>query len=112
MSSLKHSFTMIYKTMQPNRLSSIHDIRYQKTIDILIQARKEKGISQSVLAKKLGFAQPDISKIERLERRLDIIEFLDLLEAIADEDISFFDQKWIEINECHRRFSSSNKDSK
>lgn len=112
MSSLKHLLTTIFKIMQPNRLSSIHDIRYQKAINILIQARKEKGVSQLLLAKKLGFTQPDISKIERLERRLDIIEFLDLLEAIADNDISFFNQKWIAINECHRRFSSSKKDSK
>ena len=93
--------------MQTHRPSSIHDIRYKNIIDIIIQARKEKGLSQSELAQKLGFTQPDISKIERLERRVDLIEFLDLLETISGGDIDFFNHTWIKINEHHRKFSSS-----
>ncbi len=89
--------------MQPYRISSIHDSRYKHIIEILINARKTKGISQADVAKRLGFTQPDISKIERLERRLDIIEFLDFLEAISDGDRDFFNHIWIEINECRRR---------
>jgi len=91
--------------MQPNRSSSIHDVRYQNTINILIEARKFKGISQVKLAKTLGFTQPDISKIERLERRLDIIEFLDILAAISGDDGEFFNQIWMKVNECHRKLS-------
>lgn len=80
-------------------------------MDILIKARKEKKISQALLAQRLGFTQPDISKIERLERRLDIIEFFDLLEAISGDDPNFFNQTWIEINECYRQFNSSRKNT-
>lgn len=90
--------------MQPYRTSSIHDIRYKNIIEILIKARKNKGVSQLDVAKMLGFTQPDISKIERLERRLDIIEFLDFLKAISGGDSDFFNHIWMEINECHRRF--------
>lgn len=97
--------------IQPTRSSSIHDIRYKDTISILIDARKSKGISQVTLAKKLGFTQPDISKIERLERRLDIIEFLDFLEAISGDDSAFFNQVWIKINECHRKSNQSYRNS-
>lgn len=89
--------------MQPNRKSSIHDARYKTLIDILIVARREKKISQSELASRLGFTQPDISKIERLERRLDVIEFIDILDAISDNDYLFFKQKWDEVNVCYRQ---------
>ncbi|WP_455294521.1 helix-turn-helix domain-containing protein [Vibrio parahaemolyticus] len=105
--TIDFSITVDTYEMQPYRPSSIHDARYHSIIGLLIQARKEKELSQQELAQKLGFTQPDISKIERLERRLDIIEFLDFLDAISGGDSDFFNQKWMEINECHSRLKSS-----
>ena len=97
--------------MQSTRQSTIHDSRYQKAIQALIKARKAAGLSQTELAEKLHFTQPDISKIERLERRLDITEFFDILEAITNGDRSIIDQIWNEIHECHRRPQTSRNDS-
>jgi len=88
--------------MQKQRQSTIHDSRYKNAINVLIRARKEAGLSQSDLATMIGLTQPDISKIERLERRLDITEFLDVLQAITDGDKSLIDQIWEEVTECHR----------
>ncbi|MBF0634331.1 MAG: helix-turn-helix transcriptional regulator [Nitrospinae bacterium] len=48
-------------------------------------ARLDAGVSQLDLAKAVGLKQPDISKIENNERRLDFIEFLDILEYIAKQ---------------------------
>ena len=87
--------------MQHLKYSSIHDIRYKEIISILIQARKDKGISQSTLAMALGFGQSDISKIETFERRLDIIEFLDFLNAISEGDAIFMQNIWIKVYECY-----------
>lgn len=87
--------------MQSIRIPSIHDQRYQKTIKILIKTRKSFGISQAELAEKLHFTQPDISKIERLERRVDITEFFDILKALTNGDKSIINKIWREINECH-----------
>jgi len=97
--------------MQNPRLSTIHDSRYQKAIQVLIRARKAEGLSQSDLAEKVGFTQPDISKIERLERRLDITEFFDILDAISAGNRSKIDQIWKEINECHYRPTASRANS-
>lgn len=93
--------------MQSSRTSSIYDTRYQSVIKLLIQTRKDKGLSQLELAKKLGFSQPDISKIERMERRLDIIELIDFVEVISDGDIFFYELLWKKINECHRKRTTS-----
>jgi transcriptional regulator with XRE-family HTH domain len=94
-----------------NRVTSIHDPRYQSIIDILSQARKSKGVSQNELALKLGFTQPNLSKIESLERRIDVIELLDYLIAVSDGDDTFFDSIWNKINECSRKPSRSRKES-
>lgn len=97
--------------MQSLRPVSIHDDRYKKSIEILVRSRKAVGMSQSDLAVKVGFTQPDISKIERLERRLDITEFFDILNAISGSDRSKFDQIWKEIYECHSGRKGSRKES-
>ena len=93
--------------MQNQRIATIHDTRYRNSIQILVLARKSAKLSQSDLAQKVGLSQPDISKIERLERRLDLTEFLDILYAITVGDRSSFNQIWKEINECHGRREKS-----
>ncbi len=53
----------------------------------LIAARKEAGITQAQLAKALRRPQSFISKYERGERRLDVIEFLEVTDAIGADPI-------------------------
>lgn len=61
---------------------SIHDMQYQQIIEALANERKRLNISQVDLAKDLGLNQSDISKIEKLERRLDILEFAKIIEIL------------------------------
>jgi transcriptional regulator with XRE-family HTH domain len=60
---------------------SIHDLRYRSLIEALANERKRLNISQAELADHIGLSQSDISKIELLERRLDVLEFASILEA-------------------------------
>ena len=62
---------------------SVHTAKYQRFRELLIGARKAKGLSQDALAEKLGWVQTVISKYERGERRLDVIEFLDVASALG-----------------------------
>lgn len=63
-------------------MKSIHSRRSAKLRQLLIAARKEAGLSQDELAQRLGGTQSAVSKIERGERRLDVIEFLNWCNAI------------------------------
>jgi transcriptional regulator with XRE-family HTH domain len=45
-------------------------------------ARKERDLSQEEVSIKLRRPQTYVSKIERGERRMDVIEFLDLSKAL------------------------------
>jgi hypothetical protein len=88
-------------SMHNQRTPSIHDARYRAAIDILVETRKQCNVSQTTLAERVGFTQPDVSKIERYERRLDIMEFLDFLHAITGSDSSLMEHVWKRIYECH-----------
>lgn len=50
---------------------------------VLVEARREAGLTQVALAKKLGRPQSFVSKFERGERRLDVAEFLDVARALG-----------------------------
>ena len=56
--------------------------RYICLRELLIEARKSAGLSQAAVAGKLGRPQSYVADIERNERRLDVIEFLALAEAL------------------------------
>jgi transcriptional regulator with XRE-family HTH domain len=62
--------------------ASIHTKRYRFLRDFLTEARKSQGLSQESLAEKLGRVQTFVSKYERGERRLDVVELLDVTEAL------------------------------
>jgi len=53
---------------------SLHTRDYAVFLELLIEARHRAGITQAQLAQRLLFEQPAISKIERGERRVDVIE--------------------------------------
>jgi transcriptional regulator with XRE-family HTH domain len=62
--------------------SSVHTARYRRFRELLIEARKNQGLSQEALATKMRRVQTFVSKYERGERRLDLIEFLDVATAL------------------------------
>jgi transcriptional regulator with XRE-family HTH domain len=62
---------------------SVYTKRYQRFRELLVEARKTKGLSQMALADQLGRVQTFVSKYERGERRLDVVEFLDVAMALG-----------------------------
>ena len=56
---------------------------HQKLVEVLIEARKHAGLTQTELADLLGKDQKFISLIERGQRRVDVIEFVDLARALG-----------------------------
>jgi transcriptional regulator with XRE-family HTH domain len=60
-----------------------HSERYKRVCRALIDARKNKKITQSYIAEQLGKPQSYVSKYESGERRLDVVEFLDVCSALG-----------------------------
>jgi transcriptional regulator with XRE-family HTH domain len=55
----------------------------------LKQTREQAGISQVQLAAKLGQTQSSVSKIERGERRVDVVELRAICKALNTSLLSF-----------------------
>ena len=71
---------------------SVHTAKYRRLRELLIEARKAKQLSQWVLAEKLGWVQTAVSKYERGERRLDVVEFLDVAAALEIDPLKVIRQ--------------------
>jgi ribosome-binding protein aMBF1 (putative translation factor) len=63
-------------------VTSLRSELYQRIIELLVQARKDAGITQAELGKRIGQRQTFVSKFEVGERRLDVAEFLVVSRAI------------------------------
>lgn len=64
----------------PRTLSSA---RQQRLAELIIQYREDRGMTQVEVATALGRHQPFISNIESGQRRVDVIELLDLAAAVG-----------------------------
>jgi transcriptional regulator with XRE-family HTH domain len=53
---------------------SIHSARYAVFLKMLKKARQDAGITQEELARQIGETQTFVSKCERGERRIDVVE--------------------------------------
>ena len=63
--------------------TALHSRRYKNFRVLLIERRKEAGLTQEALAQKLSKPQSFVSKYEKGERRLEVIEYLDVAAAIG-----------------------------
>jgi transcriptional regulator with XRE-family HTH domain len=54
---------------------------------MLAEARRSAGMTQTALSRKLGRPQSFVSKYERGERRLDVVEFLEVASALQVDPV-------------------------
>ena len=69
--------------------NSVFSQRYDRFRLSLIAARTAGSLTQVELAKKLKKPQSFVSKYERGERRLDVIEFFEVSRALGIDPIAF-----------------------
>ncbi len=63
-------------------MKSVHSDKYARFLMMIVAARQGAGMTQQQLADALGKPQSYVSKYERGERRLDVIEFLEISSAL------------------------------
>ncbi|MBL8599945.1 MAG: helix-turn-helix transcriptional regulator [Devosia sp.] len=62
---------------------SIHTPQHQKLRELLVAARKKAGLTQAQVAELLGRPQSFVAKYEGGERRLDVIELIEVTQALG-----------------------------
>ena len=69
--------------------NSLRDPRYRAVVTRLIALRKAARLNQRELAERLGRTQSYVAKVELCERRLDVIQLLELLDALDIDALAF-----------------------
>jgi transcriptional regulator with XRE-family HTH domain len=64
--------------------------RYAAVVAALAEARRQAGVTQVQLAERLQRPQSYVSKVERRERRVDVIEFIDWVSALGLDPAEIF----------------------
>jgi transcriptional regulator with XRE-family HTH domain len=67
---------------------SVHSKPYSVFAALLVTARKKTGMRQIELAQKLNKPQSFVSKFECGERRLDVIEFITITDALGADPLA------------------------
>ena len=69
---------------------TIRSPRHQRLLELLIETRKKAKLTQLTLAERVGRPQSFVAKVENGERRLDVVEFVDLVEAMDGKPKAVF----------------------
>ena len=68
---------------------SVFTDQYERFRELIVEARKKAGLTQVQLAQELRRPQSFVSKYELGERRLDVIEFLEVSTALGIKPENF-----------------------
>lgn len=71
-------------------VKSLHTPAYAAFRRSMADARERQGLTQAELATRLGKPQSFVSKYESGERRLDVVEFVSVCEALGVEATALF----------------------
>lgn len=96
---------MAKRTDEERDKKRIHNLRYGVFLAKLYEARKRTDLKQVDVAKALDQPQTFISKVERGERRLDVIDLIDFLKVYGVKPSEFIDDL------CHHLGSRKGDDS-
>jgi transcriptional regulator with XRE-family HTH domain len=68
------------------------DGAYRKFRELLVEMRKAACLTQSELSQRLNRPQSFVSKYERGERRLDVVEFGEVAKALSVDPVKLLDK--------------------
>lgn len=71
---------------------SLRSPRQQRLQTLLSAARKDSNLTQAELAERLNKPQSFVAKYENGERRIDVIEFIDITRALDIRPADMLDQ--------------------
>ncbi|TPN47936.1 helix-turn-helix transcriptional regulator [Mesorhizobium sp. B1-1-9] len=64
-------------------VKTLGTLRHKALITMLIEKREASGLTQTELAEKLGEYQSFVARLESGQRRVDVVEFIDLAKILG-----------------------------
>jgi len=84
------------------RPNPVFSPEYQRARDVLLRARRRAGLSQRELALALGKAHSHVTRIERGQRRVDLLEFHDIARVLGVDPVGLFAELAAELSRVER----------
>ena len=69
---------------------SLRSRKHRGLIAVLVGARKAAGLTQQGLAAKMKRSQSFVAQTEIGERRLDVVEFIEMAKALGEDPVVLF----------------------
>jgi len=66
---------------------SVFTDAYKIFLDVMVETRNKSGVQQTELAERIDWDQPTISNAERGIRRIDVIEFITIAQALNTDPV-------------------------
>jgi transcriptional regulator with XRE-family HTH domain len=66
-----------------NLVKTLGSRRHKALIGLLVERREALGMTQTQLAERLGEYQSFVARLESGQRRVDVVEFLELAEVLG-----------------------------
>ena len=77
---------------RPTLRKTLRGPGHQRVIAVLVRAREAAGLTQRELAAELNRPHSFVGRIEAGERRIDIIEFIEIARILGADPKRLFDQ--------------------
>ena len=81
------SWDQLLRLMAPRMSKSIRSPQHTRLRELLVAARKKAGLTQQDVADRLGRPQSFVAKYEGGERRLDVVEFLQIAGVLGADPV-------------------------
>ena len=69
---------------------TLNSRRHKSLVDLLVKRREVIGMTQAELAARLGQYQSFVARLESGQRRIDVVEFLELSEILGFDAVQAF----------------------
>jgi transcriptional regulator with XRE-family HTH domain len=79
--------------------SSVSDPIYRELISGIVEARIAAELTQQTVADRLGRPQSYVAKVEGCERRIDVVELLQIAKAIGFDPVALIRPAWKRVSE-------------
>lgn len=89
-----------------NMVKSLHTPAYGDFRRLMAEARERQELTQAELATRLGKPQSFVSKYESGERRLDLVEFISVCNALEVEATALFQTILMKLHEYKSSYPS------
>lgn len=63
-------------------VKTLGSTRHKALVDLIVSKREAAGLTQAQLAEKLGEYQSFVARLESGQRRIDVVEFIEIARAL------------------------------